>query len=451
MNAVFSCALPVIPYPEFPLRAHRNGQWYKSVWNPRTKKSEQCYFGLWKDDPKGDRALHDPVSGWLARRPHIKAGVDNVAITPVSGAMTLGDLMALFLKDRVVQVEKKELSSTTLGDYLKELPAFVSFMKASSPPQGLRPEHFAAYMEQLVKKRRLGRHSRRRVRAYIMAMLRFGAGNNWYQMPATGTAWISPNTSPDAIRQAKARAGIKDHSERIFSGDEIDKLLAAASPTFKAAILIAVNAGLGPADVARLRWDMIDMATGRLTFPRFKTGTLRKGYLWKKTRRALRRLRTLKQNRLAIERDGQSALVFVTRTGLPFYREEPIHANVEINGKKTKKLIGIKICKPLLCTFGRLTRNLKMEGAGFYRLRHTLKTLSKKARDPEALNLMMGHVDRSSGQVYDHEQISWNRIRRVARFAYRGLWPKVKHSEGMRQHRMSIPNAVVGRKRTAVA
>ena len=72
MNAVFSCALPSIPYPEFPLRPHRNGQWYKSVWNPRTKKSEQCYFGLWKDDPKGDRALHDPVSGWLARRPQGK-------------------------------------------------------------------------------------------------------------------------------------------------------------------------------------------------------------------------------------------------------------------------------------------------------------------------------------------------------------------------------------------
>ena len=59
MNAV----LPSLPFPEFPLRPHRNGQWFKSVWNPRSKKSEQFYFGSWADDPKGERALHDPVTG----------------------------------------------------------------------------------------------------------------------------------------------------------------------------------------------------------------------------------------------------------------------------------------------------------------------------------------------------------------------------------------------------
>ena len=41
-----------LPYAEFPLRVHRNGQWFKSVWNPRAKKSEQFYFGAWHDDPK---------------------------------------------------------------------------------------------------------------------------------------------------------------------------------------------------------------------------------------------------------------------------------------------------------------------------------------------------------------------------------------------------------------
>ena len=25
--------LPPLPYPDFPLRPHQNGQWYKSVWN----------------------------------------------------------------------------------------------------------------------------------------------------------------------------------------------------------------------------------------------------------------------------------------------------------------------------------------------------------------------------------------------------------------------------------
>ena len=38
--ATSSRSLPKLPYAEFPLRPHRNGQWYKSVWNPRVKKSE---------------------------------------------------------------------------------------------------------------------------------------------------------------------------------------------------------------------------------------------------------------------------------------------------------------------------------------------------------------------------------------------------------------------------
>ena len=48
--------LPPLPYPDFPLRPHQKGSWYKSAWNRRLKKTEQFYFGSWKDDPKGERA-----------------------------------------------------------------------------------------------------------------------------------------------------------------------------------------------------------------------------------------------------------------------------------------------------------------------------------------------------------------------------------------------------------
>jgi hypothetical protein len=83
---------PKLPRADFPLRPHRNGQWYKSVWNSRTRKTEQFYFGSWHDDRKGERALKDPQIGWLARRDAIKAGVDNPRVEPVSGSdMALGD------------------------------------------------------------------------------------------------------------------------------------------------------------------------------------------------------------------------------------------------------------------------------------------------------------------------------------------------------------------------
>ena len=418
--------LPPLPYDGFPLRPHCNGHWYKSIWNSRTKKSEQFYFGSWKDDRKGERALSDPQIGWLARRDAIHAGIDNVQVAWVPGALCLGELMAQFLNHKRGAAEKGELSKVTLGDYLREVSAFVAFIKAGTPAGGLKPEHFSAYAKHLSDARQLGRHARKRVRAYISAFLRYGATNGWIAMPNTGSDWIAPATDPDSLRQAKARAGIRDNSQRIVNGEELEKLLSRATPTFKAMILLGVNCGLGPADIGRLRWGMLDLGTGKLIFPRPKTGAMRIGYLWRRTRKALERVRTLKHNRIALGKSGDQALVFLTRKGLPYYRENERHKTILCGGREIRKLTGITVHNAISITFGRTARELNLDGLTFYRLRHTLKTLGKKAKDRDALNLMMGHREGTIGEVYDHEEIEFDRIKRVARVVYGSLWPKLK-------------------------
>ncbi|HTW94326.1 MAG TPA: tyrosine-type recombinase/integrase [Tepidisphaeraceae bacterium] len=432
-----SHSLPNLPFAGFPLRPHQNGYWYKSLWNPRSKKSEQFYFGKWSEDPKGERAISDPVSGWLARRPAILAGVDNVRVQPSGDDLSLGELMTRFLTFKRKMVQAGELSLTTLGDYLREVQHFVTFFKPSTPAGGLRPEHFTAYMNHLIDGRNLGRHARKRVRGLITAFLRFGEKNGWYQMPNCGTEWVAPATGPEAMRQAKARAGIKDVSDRILTGEEIDRLLERACPTFKGIILIAANTGLGPADIGRLTWDKIDMHRGRLRYPRGKTGVARFGYLWKKTRKALQRLQTLKHNRIAIAREGSAALVFLTRTGRPFYREEEKYIAMNVSNALIHKMTGVVVNNAISITFGRMAREVGLEGVGLYRLRHTFKTLGKKARDAEALDACMGHSERAVCRVYDHEEISWRRIRRVAKAVYRKLWPRVKQSGNRPQDRKS--------------
>lgn len=199
-------------------------------------------------------------------------------------------------------------------------------------------------------------------------------------------------------------------------------------------ILLGINCGLGPADLGRLRWNMIDLAKRRLRFPRPKTGTLRVGYLWRKTVAALLRVRELKYSRLALEREGDSALVFLTRKNLPYYREVEVHAEVDVGGRKVKKLVGVKVDNPIQRTFRRMVRELKLGGLTFYRLRHSFRTLAARSRDREAIDLCMGHKDPSMGKVYDHDEISWSRIRRVAKVVYRRLWPKpkIRRSEDMR-------------------
>jgi integrase len=357
--------IPSLPFPGFPLRPHKNGQWYKSVWNPRTKRSEQHYFGPWRNDPKGYRAINDSEAGWLARQQAIKAGTDNVRVIPVAAVVTLGDLMGRFLAFKRGLVVAGDLSPRTLGDYFRETEKFVTFLKPRTPAESLGPEHFSAYMKFMIEDRKLGRYARRRVRTYINTMLKYGAKNGWYVMPCTGADWISPATDSDSVRQAKLRAGVKDYSERIVDGVELNKLLARAQPAFKAIILLGVNAGLGPADIGRLRWNMIDLDTGRMKFPRPKTGAVRCSYLWKKTRRALRVVRTLKQNRLALERDGESSLVFITRRGVAYYREREVHKEVEIEGRRVKKLVGISIENAVSITFRRMAKEWNWMGFTF--------------------------------------------------------------------------------------
>jgi integrase len=131
---------------------------------------------------------------------------------------------------------------------------------------------------------------------------------------------------------------------------------------------------------------------------------------------------------LAIERNGESALVFVSRGGLPLYRETEVHRTVDVNGTKVTKVVGVKIHKPILCTFGRMVRELGLRGISFYRLRHTFRSLATKARDRESADLMMGHRDSTTSKIYCHGDIEWDRIRRVARIVHRQLWPTVKHS-----------------------
>jgi hypothetical protein len=223
--------LPKLPRTDFPLRPHRNGSWYKSVWNPLTKRSSHFYFGTWADDPKGERALKDPDIGWLARRDAIRAGIDSPRVEPLGGDLSLGELMGRFLTFKRGKVISGELSLATLEGYLREVQAFVAFQKPGTSASRLRPEHFSAYAKHLVEQRKLGRFARKRVITYVNTYLRYGAKNGWTTMPNTGVDWVAPATDPDSMRVARARAGIADHSARIVTGEEIDKLLQRAQPS----------------------------------------------------------------------------------------------------------------------------------------------------------------------------------------------------------------------------
>ncbi|MEA2708129.1 MAG: hypothetical protein QOF78_730 [Phycisphaerales bacterium] len=414
---------PQKPHPDFPLFPAPNGQWAKKIKGGGDAKSKPYYFGSWKEDPKGDRAIRS----YDARLAGILAGTDHFRHLAATATTTVGDLVTRYLAQRWLDAKAGTLAKVTYGHYNRELRAFAAWVKEATPVAALKPEHFGGYAAQLIEKRKILARSRKRITADIKACFRWGAGNGHCPLPNFGTSFKSPSTTKESIRKEKARAGLADYSDRIVTGEEIDKLLKLSQPNMKAIILLGINCGLGPADIGRLRWRNIDLATGKLNYPRHKTGNDRIGYLWKRTREALNNLlkpkhgHPLKWTKAEFDQHGQDALVFVTKKRRPYYRE------VEI--VKDGRVAGVKIENAVSITFGRSAKKARLKGVTFYRLRHTFKTLGKKAKDRDALNLCMGHKANSVEAGYDHEVISFKRVRRVAIKVKSRLWPKPKGQE----------------------
>lgn len=408
---------PEKPYAGFPLSAHQNGQWYKKI------NQKPYYFGRWQDDPKGDLALKE----FNSRLPGINDGTDHLRhITAAVGQMSVGQLGKAYLAQRKIDVTSGELALRTIGDLLNEIELFTQWIKADTAVAALKPEHFTAYNNRLVTERKLRARSRKRVQAYIKAMFRWGASNGLCSLPSFGSGFQAPSTTKNSIRKEKARAGIEDYSERIVTGGELDMLLATAQQNLRALILLGINCGLGPADLGRLRWKNIDLKNGVMIYPRHKTGAARKAYLWKRTRNALNALLLLRHTKAAFSKDGGEALVFITRKRQPYYREVEIFEDRIIDGKLEKVLIGVNVTNSVTGTFGNHAKAMGLKGVTFYRLRHTTKTLGKRAKDRDALNLVMGHQTNSVEAGYDHETIPFDRVKRVALAVYRGLWPNPK-------------------------
>ncbi len=99
-----------------------------------SKSPSNSILGAGVTTPKGSGPSRDPQTGWLARREAIMAGIDNVRVDLVnSDDIDLGTLMSRFLTHKRQKVKDGELSLTTLGDYLREVAAFVTFQKPGTP------------------------------------------------------------------------------------------------------------------------------------------------------------------------------------------------------------------------------------------------------------------------------------------------------------------------------
>jgi integrase len=371
-------AKPSKPYPDFPLTPHRGAkQWCKKI------RGKLHYFGP-LDNP--DAALQK----YLDQKDDLHAGRTP---RPDPAALMVKDVANAFLNGKQALVDAGELSPRTWVEYKAMADELVVHAGKARLVADLRPDDFASLRNRLAKK--WGPHRLRKAIQYLRSMFKFAYDAELIDRPVRyGPGFNRPSLK--TLRLHRAKQGLK-----LFSADEIRRLLPVASIPMKAMLLLGINCGFGNADCGRLPRSAVDLDRGWIDYPRPKTGVARRCPLWPETVQALREAIATRPEPKQTEHAG---LVFITMFGTAWFK-------------------GTCDC-PITQEMARLLRRLGIngrKGLGFYTLRHTFRTVADEAKDQPAADFIMGHEVAHVSSVY-RETISDERLKAVADHVRRWLF-----------------------------
>jgi integrase len=377
---------PAKPYPDFPLFPHATGRWAKKV------NGRFCYYGPWRGVPDG---------GWQAALDEYQKHRDTdyagrARRTAGDAGPTLRELVNRFLTAKEQLRDSGDIAARTFADYHSVCGRTIKHFGAHRLVADITAEDFAGFRADISKTRGPVALTNDITRVRIMFKWAYDSG--LLDQPIRyGQGFQKP--SRKTLRQSREARG-----PRMFSPDEIQKMLAAASVPLRAMILLAINCGFGNQDCATLPLASIDLAGRWLDHARPKTGIKRRCPLWSETAEALE---------LAIAKrpkpkdDATAKLVFVTSRLKSWAKDKddnPI-------SKETAKLL-----KSL---------GLHRPGLNFYALRHTFQTIGEKTLDKDAVRSIMGHAaagDDMSAR-YSEERPDDDRLTAVVEHVRGWLYP----------------------------
>jgi integrase len=359
---------PAKPYPEFPLTAHPAGYWCKKI------RGKIHYFGPWAD-PDG------ALKKYLDQKDALHAGRKP---RPESEVLTVKDACNAFLNAKQALVDNGELSPRTWDGYKGACQFLVKELGKARLLGDLGPDDFAMLRNRLAK--RYGPHGLGTAIQCIRCVCKYAFDAGLLERPLRyGPGFKRP--SKKTLRLHRAKQGPK-----LFTSDEIRRLLDAAGQPLKAMLLLAINGGFGNADCGRLPMSAVDLEAGIIDFPRPKTGIPRRCPLWSETVAAIK---VALADRPQPKNAEHAGLVFITQRGLSWAKD----TNDCPVAKETAKLLR------------RLGINGR-SGLGFYTLRHTFRTVADEAKDQPAVDFIMGHEVPHMSSVY-RETISDERLKAV--------------------------------------
>lgn len=312
--------------------------------------------------------------------------------------LTLAHLCNRFLTAKLHKLDSGEMGRISFGEYKEATDLLVAQFGGGRLVEDLAGDDFQNLRATIAKRWgpvRLGNAITR-----IKSVFKFGIDNGLTTKAIRyGSEFGKPGKA--VLRRHRAAS-----VPRSLGASLLRELLDAADMQTQAAILLGLNCGYGNHDVAARPLGAVDLDAGFVNFPRPKTGIPRRCPLWPETVDALRAVIAERPKPTA----EAAALVFVNERG---------GALVRITEKSRTDCLGVRFANLLK------SKKVHKEGVGFYTLRHVFRTVADGARDPVAIDLIMGHADNTMGANY-RGHVDDGRLRAVVDVVRAWLWPKEK-------------------------
>jgi integrase len=392
---------PKKPYPDFPLTPHASGAWQKKI------RGKIHYFGKWARRVNG-KLVRVEGDGWEEALEAYKAQADDLHAgrTPrvKTDGLTVADLCNRFLTAKLRKQTAGEIGSRMFQEYKEITDLLVAGLGKTRLVDDLAADDFEKLRADMAERWgpvRLGNAITR-----IKSVFKYGLDNALLERaPRFGSEFKKPDKA--VLRRHRAQNG-----EKMLEAGQVRRLIDAAPVPLKAMILLGVNAGFGNHDVATLPLSALDLEAGWLNFPRPKTGIARRCPLWPETVAAVRE--ALAARPAPKDEATDADTVFLQPSGRRWVR---------ITEKSRTDNVSVQ--------FGELLKKAGMhrDGIGFYTLRHVFRTVADAARDPVAIDLVMGHTDPSMGGHY-RERIEDGRLKAVAEHVRQWLFGKTPLPRG---------------------
>lgn len=350
---------PSKPSPDFPLFAHATGKWAKKI------RGKLHYFGKWAD-PAGARAEYEAfVAGPAVPKPQNKG-------------LTVQAACNAFLTAKQAARDRNEIAHRSFLEYHRTCKRVVEHFGLETLVESLSPEDFQAY--------RTKRAQTCNIVAIGTEITRVRSIFRW----CYDQRMIRERLHYGAeFKKASAKAQRRHRrlsGQKLFTAEQIRRLLDYSGLQMRAMILLGINCGFGPTDCATLPQEALDLKAGWVHYPRPKTEVDRHIPLWPETVDALK---AVLARRYAPKPESEE-LVFVQPDGQPW--------DTSTN--------------PIAKHFRQLYLWSGLKRGGHYWLRHTFRTVADETKDNPAAGAIMGHVDTNIAATY-RERIDKSRLQAV--------------------------------------